>query len=114
VVIRAQQSVYRRSEIDPIMLPRNAGSWPGYVFTGDPLRLAAGHFGPGHGSGAHAPDEYYVIESQSASVRGMDGAARSYGEYLYELARASGSSKSKPPSTMKCSAVRSRLRRLSS
>ena len=89
VVIRAQQAVYRRSQIDPIMLPRNAGSWPGYVFTGDPLRLAAGHFGLGHGSGAHAPDEYYVIESQSASVRGMDGAARSYVEYLYELARAS-------------------------
>ena len=22
-----------------MMLPRNAGSWPGYVFTGDPLHL---------------------------------------------------------------------------
>ena len=87
-VIKAQQAVYRRYQIDPIMLPRNAGSWPGYVFTGDPLRLAAGHFGLGHGSGAHAPDEYYVIESQSAAVRGMDGGARSYVEYLYELARA--------------------------
>ncbi|HVH67318.1 MAG TPA: M20/M25/M40 family metallo-hydrolase [Gemmatimonadales bacterium] len=88
-VIRAQQAVYRRYQIDPIMLPRNAGSWPGYVFTGDPLRLPAGHFGLGHGSGAHAPDEYYVIESQNAAVRGMDGAARSYVEYLYELGRAS-------------------------
>ena len=88
-VIRAQQAVYRRYQIDPIMLPRNAGSWPGYVFTGDPLRLAAGHFGLGHGSGAHAPDEYYVIESQNATLRGMDGGARSYVEYLYELARAS-------------------------
>ena len=87
-VIRAQQAVYRRSQIDPIMLPRNAGSWPGYVFTGDPLRLAAGHFGLGHGSGAHAPDEYYVIESQNAAIRGMDGGTRSYVEYLYELARA--------------------------
>jgi hypothetical protein len=38
------------------MWPRNAGSWPGYVFTGDPLRLPAGHFGLGHGGGAHAPD----------------------------------------------------------
>ena len=28
----------------------SAGSWPGYVFTGDPLHLAAGHFGLGHGS----------------------------------------------------------------
>jgi acetylornithine deacetylase/succinyl-diaminopimelate desuccinylase-like protein len=87
-VIRVQQAVYRRYQIDPIMLPRNAGSWPGYVFTGDPLRLPAGHFGMGHGSGAHAPDEYYVIESTSPQVRGMDGGARSYVEYLYELARA--------------------------
>src|SRR5213083_3792333 len=42
MVIRAQEAVYRRSNIDPILLPRNAGSWPGYVFTGEPLKLAAG------------------------------------------------------------------------
>src|SRR6266487_2149344 len=59
MVIRAQEAVYRRSRIEPILLPRNAGSWPGYVFTGEPLKLAAGHFGLGHGNGAHAPDEYY-------------------------------------------------------
>jgi len=87
LVIRAQEAVYRRSQIDPIRLPRNAGSWPGYVFTGDPLRLAAGHFGMGHGSDAHAPDEYYVIESASPKVQGIDGAVRSYVEYLYEVAR---------------------------
>jgi acetylornithine deacetylase/succinyl-diaminopimelate desuccinylase-like protein len=88
VVIRAQEAVYRRARIEPILLPRNAGSWPGYVFTGDPLRLAAGHFGLGHGSGAHAPDEYYVIESTNPKVQGIDGAVRSYVEYLYEVARA--------------------------
>ena len=38
--------------IDPIVMPRSAGSWPGYVFTGDPLRLPAGGFGLGHGNGA--------------------------------------------------------------
>ncbi len=86
-LVRAQIAVYRRSGIDPVLLPRIAGSWPGYVFTGDPLRLPAGHFGLGHGSGAHAPDEYYIIESHNPSVRGMDGAARSYVEYLYEVAR---------------------------
>ena len=88
LVIRAQETVLRRSRIEPILLPRNAGSWPGYVFTGDPLRLAAGHFGLGHGSGAHAPDEYYVIESTNPKVQGIDGAVRSYVEYLYEVARA--------------------------
>src|SRR5947208_7444479 len=87
LVIRAQEAVYRRSRIEPILLPRNAGSWPGYVFTGEPLKLAAGHFGLGHGSGAHAPDEYYVIESTNPKVRGIDGAVRSYVEYLYEVAR---------------------------
>jgi acetylornithine deacetylase/succinyl-diaminopimelate desuccinylase-like protein len=85
-MIRVSNAVYRRHGIDPVLLPRNAGSWPGYVFTGEPLRLPAGHFGLGHGSGAHAPDEYYVIESANPKVQGLDGATRSYVEYLYELA----------------------------
>ncbi len=88
-LIRVSNAVYRRHGIDPVLLPRNAGSWPGYVFTGDPLRLPAGHFGLGHGSGAHAPDEYYVIESANPKVQGLDGATRSYVEYLYELASTS-------------------------
>jgi acetylornithine deacetylase/succinyl-diaminopimelate desuccinylase-like protein len=86
-LIRAQLAVYKQGGIDPIVLPRSPGSWPGYVFTGDPLHLAAGHFGLGHGSGAHAPDEYYVIESKNQNVQGMKGAVRSLVEYLYEVAR---------------------------
>ena len=85
-IIRAAAAVYRRSGIDPVMWPRMAGSWPGYVFTGEPLRLGAGHFGMGHGNGAHAPDEYYLIEPSNPKVQGIDGAAKSYAEYLYELA----------------------------
>jgi acetylornithine deacetylase/succinyl-diaminopimelate desuccinylase-like protein len=86
-IIRAEISVYKNNGIDPVILPRLAGSWPGYVFTGEPLRLPAGHFGLGHGSGAHAPDEYYVIESTNPKVKGMDAAALSYAEFLYEFAR---------------------------
>ena len=86
-IIRAAQAVYKRTGIDPIMFPRLAGSWPGFVFTGEPLRLPAGHFGLGHGSGAHAPNEYYVIESSNPKVQGLDGAVRSHVEYLYELAK---------------------------
>ncbi len=86
-LIRAQVSLYKRGGIDPIILPRSAGSWPGYVFTGEPLHLAAGHFGLGHGNGAHAPDEYYLIESKNPKVQGIDGAVRSYVEYLYEVAK---------------------------
>jgi acetylornithine deacetylase/succinyl-diaminopimelate desuccinylase-like protein len=85
-LIRAQVAVYKRGGIDPILWPRSAGSWPGYVFTGEPLCLAAGHFGVGHGSGAHAPDEYYLIESRNPKIQGIDGAVRSFAEYLYELA----------------------------
>lgn len=86
-IVHAETAVYKRSGIDPIVMPRLAGSWPGYVFTGEPLRLPAGHFGLGHGNGAHAPNEYYVIESSNPKVQGMDGAAMSYVEYLYEVAR---------------------------
>ncbi len=85
-LIRVEEAVYRRAGIDPILLPRSAGSWPGYVFTGEPLRLGAGHFGLGHGGGAHAPDEYFVIDSSNPKVSGIEGAVRSYVEYLYELA----------------------------
>ncbi len=85
-IIRAQISVYRRAGLDPILWPRNAGSYPGYVFTSDPLRLPAGHFGLGHGGGAHAPDEYFVIESSNPKVAGWDAAVASFVEYLFELA----------------------------
>jgi acetylornithine deacetylase/succinyl-diaminopimelate desuccinylase-like protein len=85
-LIRAETAVYRRGGIDPVVLPRIAGSWPGFVFTGDPLRLPAGHFGLGHGNGAHAPDEYYLIESANPKVQGIDGAVFSFVEFLHELA----------------------------
>ncbi len=84
-LIRAQQKVYRDSGIDPILWPRRGGSWPGYVFTGEPLKLAAGHFGLGHGLRAHAPDEYYLIESANPKLAGIDGAVRSFVDYLYAL-----------------------------
>jgi acetylornithine deacetylase/succinyl-diaminopimelate desuccinylase-like protein len=86
-MIQAQIAVLKRAGIDPVMWPRNAGSYPGYVFTDAPLSLAAGHFGLGHGSGAHAPDEYYVIESATPNVQGFDGAVMSFVDYLYELAK---------------------------
>jgi acetylornithine deacetylase/succinyl-diaminopimelate desuccinylase-like protein len=85
-LIKAEMAVLKRRGIDPMVWPRNAGSWPGYVFTGDPLRLPAGHFGLGHGNGAHAPNEYYVIDSKNPNIEGIDGAARSHVEFLYELA----------------------------
>jgi acetylornithine deacetylase/succinyl-diaminopimelate desuccinylase-like protein len=86
-LIKAQLVAYKKFGIDALLWPRNAGSYPGYVFTGEPLKLAAGHFGLGHGSGAHAPDEYYVIESANPKIQSFDGAVMSFVEYLYELAK---------------------------
>jgi len=85
-LIQAQIAVLKAAGLDPMLWPRSAGSYPGYVFTGAPLNLASGHFGLGHGSGAHAPDEYFVIESANPKVAGWDGAVMSYVNYLYELA----------------------------
>jgi acetylornithine deacetylase/succinyl-diaminopimelate desuccinylase-like protein len=87
LLIQAQIAVLQEAGIDPILWPRLAGSYPGYIFTGPPLNLAAGHFGLGHGSGAHAPDEYIVIESENPAVEGWDGAVMSHVKYLYELGK---------------------------
>jgi acetylornithine deacetylase/succinyl-diaminopimelate desuccinylase-like protein len=86
-LIQAQIAVLKQAGIDPVLWPRSAGSYPGFVFTGEPLNLASGHFGLGHGSGAHAPDEYFVIESTNPAIQGWDGAVMSYVKYLYELAK---------------------------
>ena len=85
-LVRAESQVYRAAGIDPLLWPRTGGSYPGYVFTGAPLKLPSAHFGLGHGGGAHAPNEYYVIESSNPKVAGFDGAARSFVDYLYALA----------------------------
>jgi acetylornithine deacetylase/succinyl-diaminopimelate desuccinylase-like protein len=85
-LIQTQIATYRKLGVEPLLWPRSAGSWPGYVFTNPPLSLPAGHFGLGHGTGAHAPDEYYLIDSSSPKVQGLDGAIASFVEYLYALA----------------------------
>jgi len=72
-VIRAALSVYRRAHLDPILWPRNAGSYPGYVFTGEPLKLPAGHFGLATQRRPRSR-RYVVIESSNPKVMGWDGA----------------------------------------
>jgi len=84
-LIQAQISTYKKLGQDPLLWPRSAGSWPGYIFTNPPLSLPAGHFGLGHGTGAHAPNEYYLIDSTNPKVAGLDGAVGSFVEYLYAL-----------------------------
>jgi acetylornithine deacetylase/succinyl-diaminopimelate desuccinylase-like protein len=85
-LIKASTAVYKSEGLPVSLSPRLAGSWPGFIFTGAPVSLPAGHFGTGHGSRAHAPDEYYVIESSNPAVRGMAEATLSYVRHLYALA----------------------------
>ena len=85
-LIRAQQAAYKKAGVEPSLWPRLAGSWPGVTFTGAPLRLPAGQFGLGIGGGAHAPDEFFLIDSTNPKVAGLDGATASYVDLLYALA----------------------------
>ncbi|BAK68048.1 putative peptidase M20 family protein [Sphingobium sp. SYK-6] len=85
-LIRAQRATYTRFDVPTTLYPRLAGSWPGVVFTGAPVSLPAGQFGLGHGSGAHAPDEYFLIESSNPKVAGMDEAALGFVDFLYQIA----------------------------
>lgn len=85
-LIKASTATYKEEGMEVSLSPRLAGSWPGYIFTGAPVSLPGGHFGTGHGSRAHAPDEYYVIESSNPKVQGMADATLSYVKHLYALA----------------------------
>jgi acetylornithine deacetylase/succinyl-diaminopimelate desuccinylase-like protein len=64
-----------------------AGSWPGVMFTGAPLNLPAAGFGAGRGGGAHAPNEWFLVESSNPKVAGFAEQARVYADFLYEFAK---------------------------
>ncbi|HKR24584.1 MAG TPA: M20/M25/M40 family metallo-hydrolase [Allosphingosinicella sp.] len=85
-VVRAQQAVFTRAGVQHSLYPRSAGSWPGFVFTGAPLRVGAGQYGLGFGGGAHAPDEFFLIESRNPQVAGLREATMSYVDFLTEMA----------------------------
>ena len=85
-LIKAEIATYKKAGVPVSVYPRLAGSWPGAVFTSAPVNLPAGQFGLGHGSGAHAPNEYYVIESSNPKVEGLVGATVGYIDFLYEIA----------------------------
>lgn len=85
-LIRTELATYKRLGVQANINARLAGSWPGATFTAPPVSIPAGHFGIGHGSGAHAPDEYYLIDSTNPKVAGIVDAAIGYAEFLYTLA----------------------------
>jgi hypothetical protein len=72
----------------PSVTPRLAGSAPYYVFT-ERLRLPIVAGGIGHGSGAHAPNEYMVIEPKAGSkIAGLAEVEKFYVDLLHALAQA--------------------------
>jgi acetylornithine deacetylase/succinyl-diaminopimelate desuccinylase-like protein len=87
LLVRSQIAALKRAKVTYALSPRLAGSWPGVTFTGPPLKLPAVGFGLGTGGAAHAPNEWYLIESKSPKVAGFDEAAMFYVDYLYELAQ---------------------------
>ncbi|WP_265571610.1 M20/M25/M40 family metallo-hydrolase [Sphingomicrobium nitratireducens] len=88
VLVQALKNYYDAHDIEYALTVRNAGSWPGVMFTGAPLNLPAVHFGMGRGGGAHAPDEWILIDSEIEGVEGYVGQAKANVDFLYEVAKA--------------------------
>jgi len=86
-LIKAEQATLASAKIPMTMSARAAGSWPGVVFTGPPLNMAAGQFGAGRGGGAHAPDEWLLIDSTNPKTAGFDDQAILFADFLYDVAR---------------------------
>jgi acetylornithine deacetylase/succinyl-diaminopimelate desuccinylase-like protein len=85
---RAAIGAYRKYGLDPMVMPRLAGSAPYYLFT-KRLGLPVVTGGIGHGSGAHAPDEYMVVQPAPGSrVAGLAAIEKFYVDLLYALAEA--------------------------
>ncbi len=82
-IVQAAISVFNKHGQVPAVAPRLAGSAPYYIFT-ERLGLPMVMGGMGHGSGAHAPNEYMVIEPRPGSrVVGLAGAEKFYVDFLY-------------------------------
>jgi acetylornithine deacetylase/succinyl-diaminopimelate desuccinylase-like protein len=86
VLIRAQKRLFEERGVPYTIRPRNAGSWPGVIFNGAPLNLPASQFGLARGGGAHAPNEWFLVESSDPKVYGLDEATMAFVDYLYVLA----------------------------
>ncbi len=85
-MVQAAISVFNKYGKTPTVSPRLAGSAPFYQFT-ERLQLPLVFSGLGHGSGAHAPNEYMVVEPRPGSgIAGLGDIERAYVDLLYALA----------------------------
>lgn len=86
--VKTAIGVFNKYGAVPSVQPRLAGSAPYYIFT-DRLKLPMVMGGLGHGSGAHAPDEYMVVEPKPGSkIASLLQVEKFYVDILYALADA--------------------------
>jgi acetylornithine deacetylase/succinyl-diaminopimelate desuccinylase-like protein len=84
-LVQAVIGVFNKHGLTPSVPPRLAGSAPYYVFT-DRLKLPLVPAGLGHGGGAHAPDEYLVVEPKAGSrVAGLAAMEKFYVDVIHAM-----------------------------
>jgi acetylornithine deacetylase/succinyl-diaminopimelate desuccinylase-like protein len=86
-LVQALISVYNKYSEGLSIRPRIAGSAPFYQFT-DRLGLPLVPAGLGHGRGAHAPNEIYLVEpAEGVPVAGLADIEKAYVDLLYALSK---------------------------
>ena len=86
-IVQAAIGVFNKYGHTPEVSPRLAGSAPFYQFT-ERLGLPLVFAGFGHGSGAHAPNEYMVVTPREGSrIAGLREIERAYVDLLFAIAR---------------------------
>ena len=84
-LVRAAIGVFNKHGHTPSVSPRLAGSAPFYQFT-ERLELPLVFAGLGHGSGAHAPNEYMVVRPKEGSrIASLADIEKAYVDLLYAL-----------------------------
>jgi acetylornithine deacetylase/succinyl-diaminopimelate desuccinylase-like protein len=87
-LVQAAIGVYAKYGLPPSIAPRTGGSAPYYVFT-DRLKLPLVSAGIGYGSGAHAPNEFMILEPKAGSrIAGLAEIEKFYVDLLFALAEA--------------------------
>lgn len=85
-LVQATIGTYRKYGITPDVMPRLAGSAPYYVFT-DILKLPIVSAGIGYGTGAHAPNEFIVIDPKPGSkLAGITDVEKFYVDLIHAVA----------------------------
>ncbi len=84
--VQASLAVYRKRGEKVAVRPWLSGSAPFYIFT-ERLKLPLVFSSPGHGDGAHAPNEYMLIRPvEGSAMSGLEEVEKYYVDLIYALA----------------------------